>query len=625
MSPEDDVEIRRLTITNHGRAQRDARGRPRYFEIALAAQASDQAHKSFSNLFVETESLARHQRRALHAPPAQRRRGALLGTARRSRARPRSATSRFETDRAAFLGRLRGADDPAALDCERAARRARPGRCSTRAARLRRTVTVPPGESVRLVFTTGVAETAATRRVRLTEKYSDPRSAQRAIDLAWTAAQLELRDLGISPQEAVDARAARVAPGAHRPVLAAQDQDARRERPADVGPVVDRHLRRPAHPARARRGARARAARAPGAARAPVLAPQGARPPTSSSSTRAPPATPTNSTTGCGCSSAPATRCSCSTSPAASSCAAPTRCIPTCSTCCSRWRAPRSTATRGTIELQLNRRGKRPPRPDALVTTRERGARRLLRAAVRAPAAAVRQRLRRLRPGDRRVRHRARRRTSPRPRRGSTCLRRRSSAARSARPASAARGRSTATRTASRPGTTIPVSDGSRRGDLRPRRGDRRVLEPDAAARAHAGALRHPPRHTATSRFEHETHGIAHRPRLVHPAERPDPRLPPSTHQHCGRAAQALGHAVRRVGSRRLEVAGAAARRDVVRRRDRHAHRAQPPQPRLPGPLRVPRLRPTALELDGEPHRVRRPQRPAERPGRDGRARSSVA
>ena len=61
---------------------------------------------------------------------------------------------------------------------------------------------MPPGESVRLVYSTGLASTRETA-LRLTEKYSDVRSAQRAIDLAWTAAQLELRDLGISPQEAV--------------------------------------------------------------------------------------------------------------------------------------------------------------------------------------------------------------------------------------------------------------------------------------------------------------------------------------------------------------------------------------------------------------------------------------
>ncbi len=67
---------------------------------------------------------------------------------------------------------------------------------------VRRSLEVPAGESARLSFATGIAD-SREQAVRLTEKYHDVRSAQRAIDLAWTGAQLELRDLGISPQEAV--------------------------------------------------------------------------------------------------------------------------------------------------------------------------------------------------------------------------------------------------------------------------------------------------------------------------------------------------------------------------------------------------------------------------------------
>ena len=67
---------------------------------------------------------------------------------------------------------------------------------------IRRTIEVPPGQTVRVVYATGVTDDREAA-IHLTEKYHDPRSAQRAIDLAWTAAQLELRDLGISPEQAV--------------------------------------------------------------------------------------------------------------------------------------------------------------------------------------------------------------------------------------------------------------------------------------------------------------------------------------------------------------------------------------------------------------------------------------
>ncbi|TLM69755.1 MAG: cyclic beta 1-2 glucan synthetase, partial [Actinobacteria bacterium] len=106
VSPEDDAEVRRVTFSNRSRTPRRLEVTS-YFEVALAPQAADQAHKAFSNLFVETEALA-----DLHAVLFSR--------------RPRSAAEArpwgfhvvacesggacdwsCETDRARFIGRLR--------------------------------------------------------------------------------------------------------------------------------------------------------------------------------------------------------------------------------------------------------------------------------------------------------------------------------------------------------------------------------------------------------------------------------------------------------------------------------------------------------------------------------------
>jgi cyclic beta-1,2-glucan synthetase len=60
VSPEDDVEIRRVTLTNQS-------SRPRhievtsYAEVVLAPLNADLAHRAFSNLFVQTEILPEHQ------------------------------------------------------------------------------------------------------------------------------------------------------------------------------------------------------------------------------------------------------------------------------------------------------------------------------------------------------------------------------------------------------------------------------------------------------------------------------------------------------------------------------------------------------------------------------------
>ena len=56
VSPEDDAEIRRLSLTNNGSETREIEVTS-YAEVVLAAMAADIAHPAFSNLFVETEYL----------------------------------------------------------------------------------------------------------------------------------------------------------------------------------------------------------------------------------------------------------------------------------------------------------------------------------------------------------------------------------------------------------------------------------------------------------------------------------------------------------------------------------------------------------------------------------------
>ncbi|MBF0254165.1 MAG: cyclic beta 1-2 glucan synthetase, partial [Candidatus Omnitrophica bacterium] len=54
VSPEDDIELRRVTITNRSHEKRVIEITS-YAEVVLNDAASDQAHRSFSNLFVQTE------------------------------------------------------------------------------------------------------------------------------------------------------------------------------------------------------------------------------------------------------------------------------------------------------------------------------------------------------------------------------------------------------------------------------------------------------------------------------------------------------------------------------------------------------------------------------------------
>ena len=60
VSPEDDAEVRRVTLTNSGSRTREIE-LTSYAEIVLAPDAADAAHPAFSNLFVQTEFVAEHR------------------------------------------------------------------------------------------------------------------------------------------------------------------------------------------------------------------------------------------------------------------------------------------------------------------------------------------------------------------------------------------------------------------------------------------------------------------------------------------------------------------------------------------------------------------------------------
>src|SRR5690606_30814257 len=202
VSPEDDVEVRRCTVTNYS-------DRPRiveltsYAEVVLNSPEADAAHPAFSKLFVETEYLPRN-----HALVASRRprkasdaRPWLVHTVADKGLGPVFEELQFETDRLRFVGRGRSLDRPAALD---------PGtRLSGTAGpvldpivSLRRTVVLMPKESVTVTFALGTADTRE-EAARLAERYDHPFAAQRAFELASVYGLVELNHLGLSGERAL--------------------------------------------------------------------------------------------------------------------------------------------------------------------------------------------------------------------------------------------------------------------------------------------------------------------------------------------------------------------------------------------------------------------------------------
>jgi len=200
VSPEDDVEVRRLTITNHGSGPA-ALEVTSYLEVTLAPMGADRAHKAYSNLFVETEAVDERRALLFSRRPRSSEEQRVWGMHLLSCDDSEACAWSYETDRAAFLGRLKTPYDAQAIHGD-GHLTGTTGAVLDPICAIRQPVVIPPGETARLAFVTGAAD-SRERVMVLAERYADIASSQRAIDLAWSTSQIELRDLGITPEESV--------------------------------------------------------------------------------------------------------------------------------------------------------------------------------------------------------------------------------------------------------------------------------------------------------------------------------------------------------------------------------------------------------------------------------------
>ena len=199
VSPEDDIELRRITITNRARTRRMIEVTS-YSEVVLAPPVQDALHPAFSNLFVQTEINREHK--------------AILCTRR-----PRSLEEQspwmfqlmavhgavtgeesYETDRMQFIGRGNTIADPEAM-------RASSGLSGSEGSVLdpivaiRQQIILDPEKSSTIIIVTGIAETRDTC-MELVGKYQDRHLADRVFDLAWTHSQVLLRQLNATEADA---------------------------------------------------------------------------------------------------------------------------------------------------------------------------------------------------------------------------------------------------------------------------------------------------------------------------------------------------------------------------------------------------------------------------------------
>ncbi|WP_265786665.1 GH36-type glycosyl hydrolase domain-containing protein [Fodinibius salicampi] len=197
VSPENPIELRKITLTNYSDRQRTLE-LTSYAEIVLNGAEDHKSHPAFSKLFLQTDYLAEH-----HGLLAWR--------------RPRSADEdsiwmvhmvashdlenlseplQFETERANFIGRGRSLENPCAMDAGYKLSGSI-GNVLDPILSLRRSVILGPGEKISITFGTGWAGSREEAE-ELADMFDNPHAVERAFELSSIYNTVELEHVGIS-------------------------------------------------------------------------------------------------------------------------------------------------------------------------------------------------------------------------------------------------------------------------------------------------------------------------------------------------------------------------------------------------------------------------------------------
>lgn len=202
VSPEDDVEIRRVTLSNLSSRVRHIEVTS-YAEVVLSALNADLAHRAFSNLFVQTEILSEQQ--AILCTRRPRTSGEQVPWMFHLLAIPGIATENvsYETDRARFIGRGRTTTNPLVMDSIDASSDLSntEGSVLDPIVAIRHTIALLPDESAAVQIITGIADTREAA-LTLLGKYCDQHFVERAFDMAWFHSQEVLRNLNATEADA---------------------------------------------------------------------------------------------------------------------------------------------------------------------------------------------------------------------------------------------------------------------------------------------------------------------------------------------------------------------------------------------------------------------------------------
>jgi len=200
VSPEDDIEMRRLHVTNRSGIRKTI-DVTSYAEVVLASAASDLMAPAFSNLFVQTEIIPeQHSIMCTRRPRSAEDQSPWMFHLMATEGKNAEEIS-YETDRMAFIGHGNSIVNPQAMN--------NPGKLAGNQGSvldpivsIRYKIVLEPEEIATIDMVTGVGETKEICQAMINKYHDSKAHKDRVFEMAWTHSQVMLRQINASEADA---------------------------------------------------------------------------------------------------------------------------------------------------------------------------------------------------------------------------------------------------------------------------------------------------------------------------------------------------------------------------------------------------------------------------------------
>jgi cyclic beta-1,2-glucan synthetase len=190
VSPEDDIELKRVVLTNRSDTLIELE-LISAFDVTLARAAADEAHPAFSNFFIEADWLADQQALRFVRAPRLQTESTLQAAHFLSNVKGEVSSLRCQTDRSQWLGRNHSADLPLARMAEVPTTSQVLHTGLDPVAALGVGLRLAPGAQACVTFATAASDNAE-QLLAIVDKYRQPSSVERASVMSSTLSSIQV-------------------------------------------------------------------------------------------------------------------------------------------------------------------------------------------------------------------------------------------------------------------------------------------------------------------------------------------------------------------------------------------------------------------------------------------------